>query len=144
MATRVLKTTFTASYEDIDRLFECNRTSATVWNTTLQLSKNFAIANDGKWISKGKLYASLKNQFPLHSQSVQMVADKYLDARDSAHSAILKGFLNKYPWREKKNFNTQWKDQAFRFDFKKRELTLSLGVWGRRSNSATTMVWFWR
>ena len=141
MATRVLKTTFTASHEDIDRLFECNRTSATVWNTTLQLSKNFAIANDGKWISKGELYASLKNQFPLHSQSVQMVADKYLDARDSAHSAILKGFPNKYPWREKKNFNTQWKDQAFRLDFEKRELTLSLGVWeGRRQKGIVAVL----
>ena len=59
-----------------------------------------------------------------------MVADKYLDARDAAHAAIQKGYKNKYPWRRKKNFNTQWKDKAFSFNFEKNVLSLSLGIWG--------------
>lgn len=73
MAIRVLKTTFTASHEDIDRLFGCNRPSATVWNTMLQLSKKFATANDGKRIPKGELYASLKNQFDKNGKTAKAV-----------------------------------------------------------------------
>ena len=130
MATKVLKSSFSASKEDIDKLFACNRIAAMIWNASLEISKSYALANGGKWISKSGLYKALKNLYPLHSQSVQMVADKYLDARDAAHAAILKGYKNKYPWRRKKNFNTQWKDKAFSFDFEKNVLSLSLGIWG--------------
>ncbi|WP_037354856.1 RNA-guided endonuclease TnpB family protein [Selenomonas sp. FC4001] len=133
MATKVVKSSFSASKEDIDKLFACNRIAAMIWNASLEISKSYALANGGKWISKSGLYKALKNLYPLHSQSVQMVADKYLDARDAAHAAILKGYKNKYPWRRKKNFNTQWKDKAFSFDFEKNVLSLSLGIWdGKR------------
>ena len=96
MATKVLKSSFSASKEDIDKLFACNRIAAMIWNASLEISKSYALANGGKWISKSGLYKALKNLYPLHSQSVQMVADKYLDARDAAHAAILKGYKNKY------------------------------------------------
>ena len=133
MATKVVKSSFSASKEDIDKLFACNRIAAMIWNASLEISKSYALANGEKWISKSGLYKALKNLYPLHSQSVQMVADKYLDARDAAHAAILKGYKNKYPWRRKKNFNTQWKDKAFSFDFEKNVLSLSLGIWdGKR------------
>lgn len=132
MAIRVLKTSFEASYEDIDRLFACNRLSALIWNKVLEIAKSYNLDNNGKWISKGKLYKELKNIFPMHSQSVQMIADKYLSARDGAHQAIVKGYKNKYPWRRKKNFNTQWKDKSFVFDYKSRALTLSLGIWASK------------
>jgi len=136
MATKVLKLSFSASKENIDKLFACNRIAAMIWNACLEIAKNYALANGGKWISKSGLYKALKNLYPLHSQSVQMVADKYLNARDSAHAAILKGYKNKYPWRRKKNFNTQWKDKAFSFNFEKNILLLSLGNWDGKRQKA--------
>ena len=132
MAIRVLKTSFSASPEDIEKLFACNRIAAMIWNKTLQLSKQYALDNNGKWISKSKLHELLKNLYPLHSQSIQMVANKYLDARNSAHEAIKKGYQNKYPWRYKKNFNTQWKDKAFSFNIERNTLFLSLGIWNHK------------
>ena len=139
MATKVMKTTFHASPEDIEKLFACNRIAAMIWNKALSLSKEYAIGNDGTWIPKAELYGKLKNLYPLHSQSVQMVADKYLDARNAAHAAIKKGFKNKYPWRQKKNFNTQWKDKAFSFDFEKGILSLSLGTWDHKRQKGITV-----
>ena len=128
MAIRVIKTAFSASKDTIDLLFACNRISAMVWNESLKIAKEFSLSNNGKWIQKTELQKQLKNRFPLHSQSVQAVAHKYLFARDSAHSARNKGYENKYPWRSKNHFNTKWVDKAFSFDCNSRKLTLSLGV----------------
>ncbi len=132
MAIRVLKTSFSASKEGIDKLFACNRISAMIWNDVLKIAKEFSLANDGKWIGQTCLQKQIKNKYPMHSQSVQSVTHRYLFARDAAHAAILKGFKNKYPWRRKKNYNTKWVDQAFEFDFVKNSLKLSLGIWNHK------------
>ena len=87
---RVIKTSFSATKETIDQLFACNRISAQIWNESLRIAKEYALANDGNWINKTKLQKQLKRQFPLHSQSVQAVAHKYLFARDSARQARLR------------------------------------------------------
>lgn len=105
MAIRVMKAVFTASPDNIDRLFACNRVSAMVWNKTLEKAREYAKTNDGKWASKQYLREKVKNIYPLHSQSIQEVVQRYVDARDAAHAARLKGYKNKYPWRTKKNFN---------------------------------------
>ena len=132
MSIRVIKTSFSASKEDADKLFACNRISAMIWNDVLKIAKNYSLANGGKWIGQTNLQKQIKNKYPMHSQSVQSVAHRYLFARDSAHAAILKGFKNKYPWRHKKNYNTKWVDQAFEFDFVKNSLKLSLGIWNHK------------
>ena len=108
-----LKVGFETTKSDLDRLFECNRVSALVWNACLDVSKEYALQSGGKWINKTRLQQAIKGQFPLHSQSVQAVAHKYLDARDAAQKARLIGYRNKYPWRHKKHFNTKWVDKAF-------------------------------
>ena len=79
-----------------------------------------------------KLFAEVKNRYPLHSQSVQEVVQRYVDARESAKAARDKGYQNKYPWREKHNFNTKWIDEAFSFDFETKTLFLSLGIWNHK------------
>ena len=132
MAIRVLKTTFTASRDDIDRLFACNRISGMIWNKCLALAKEYRSSHNGAWIPKSELKKALKNTYPFHSQSVQMVANKYIDARESTRAARFKGYNNKYPWRYKANFNTQWIDEAFSFDFSNDTLCLSLGVWNHK------------
>ena len=129
---RVIKTNFSATKETFDLLFACNRISAQIWNESLKIAKEYALANNGEWINKTKLQKQLKNRFPLHSQSVQAVAHKYLFARDSAKQARLKGYKNKYPWRFKKNYNSFWVDKAFSFDFEKNQMALSFGVWNHK------------
>ena len=123
---RCLKVDFETSKYDLDRLFECNRVSALVWNTCLGVSKEYALENGGKWINKSRLQKAIKGQFPLHSQSVQAVAHKYLHARDAAYKANLKGYRNKYPWRHKKHFNTKWVDKAF--SIAGNTIELSMGI----------------
>lgn len=132
MSIKVLKTTFTASSEDIDRLFACNRISAMIWNETLRLAKEYSLSNGGKWAGKSYLQEQTKNRYPLQSQSVQSVVHRYLFARDGARAAISKGYKNKYPWRHKNHYNTRWVDKAFDFDFDKNILSLSLGIWDHK------------
>ncbi|WP_025693115.1 RNA-guided endonuclease InsQ/TnpB family protein [Paenibacillus zanthoxyli] len=123
---RCVKTAFHTSKLDLERLFACNRISAEVWNQCLLIAKHHALQDDGKWIGKTELQAALKNQFPLHSQSVQAVCHKYLYARDSAKQARRQGLPTKYPYKKKKHFNTKWVDQAFKI--KANTIYLSLGI----------------
>lgn len=124
---RCVKTDFKTSKEDLDRLFACNRVSAMIWNKCLELAKAYRKVNDGKWISKGKLQKLLKNIYPLHSQSVQAITDRYDDARLGTKAARDNGFLNiNYPWKYKKNYPTRWKQGTKLID---NTLILPLGVW---------------
>ena len=99
---RCVKTDFRTSQENIDRLYECNRESAKVWNRCLESAKE-----NGKWINKTKLQKETKRKFALHSQSIQAVCHKYLFARDAAKEARKKGYDNKYPYKNKIYYNTK-------------------------------------
>lgn len=125
---RCIKAEFYVSKEDLEKLFACNRISAMIWNKCLELAKEYRKANDGKWISAGKLKNKLKGIYPLHSQSVQAVVERYDDARTSAKAARGKGYLSiNYPWKHKKNYPTRWKGQKTKFSDK--YLYLPLGIW---------------
>jgi len=123
---RCVKTAFRTSKADLERLFACNRISAEVWNECLSIAKNYSLQHDGKWIGQTKLQAAIKNRFSLHSQSVQAVCHKYLFARESARQAKRQGLKTKYPYKNKKVFNTKWVDQSFRI--KGNTIQLSLGI----------------
>lgn len=123
---RCVKTAFQTSKADLERLFACNRISADIWNQCLILAKNYSLEHNGKWIGKTELQAALKNQYPLHSQSVQAVCHKYLFARDSAKQAKNQGLKTKYPYKRKKHFNTKWVDQSFKIEGN--TIHLSLGI----------------
>ena len=134
---RVIKTKFSATKETFDLLFACNRISAQIWNESLRIAKEYALANNGDWINQSKLFKALKKRYPMHSQSVQSVAKRYLFARDSAKKAREKGYKNKYPWRFKTNYNTRWEDKAFSFDFEKNQMALSFGVWNHKQQGVS-------
>lgn len=125
MTIRCVKTAFHTSKANLDILFACNRVSAEVWNQCLSVAKAYSLQHGGKWISRSALQAALKGQFPLHSQSIQAVCHKYLFARDSARQARRQGLNSKYPYKNKKHFNTKWVDQAFKLEGN--HLWLSLG-----------------
>ena len=53
--------------------------------------------------------------YPLHSQTVQAVAHKFLAAREGTKEARQKGFKQvRYPWKHKFVFNPKWVDKAFK------------------------------
>ena len=70
---RAIKSRFKCSREDLNRLFACNRISALVWNKILELQRE-------ELRSKGDLQKALKGLYPINSQSVQAVTDKYCAA----------------------------------------------------------------
>ena len=124
---KCLKTEFVTTKSNLDRLFECNRISAEIYNDCLKVAKEYSLANDGKWIGKTQLQKQVKDKYPLHSQSVQAVCHKYLFSRDAVFKARKAGLKNKYPYKKKKNFNTKWVDKAFSVHLNGK-ITLSMGT----------------
>ena len=121
---RAIKSRFKCSREDLNRLFACNRISALVWNKILELQRE-------KLRSKGDLQKALKGLYPINSQSVQAVTDKYCAACLATKSARDNGLKNKYPWRRKRNYPTTWKADSFKLTGNR--LKLSLGMFaGKR------------
>lgn len=133
-----LKTSFYASRETLDQLFACNRVSAEVWNRCLEVSKETHLKT-GKWVTKSELQKATKGIFRLHSQSVQAVCHKYIHAREAAYAARKSGFNNKYPYKQKKNFNTKWANNGFK-TYPNGKIQLSLGTFeGKRQQPL--LVW---
>lgn len=140
---KCIKLSFKTDKSTLDKLFECNRISALIWNDCLLISKNYAlnntyINNEGKtiksWINKTELQKQLKNKYQLHSQCIQAVAHKYIFARDSIHKTKLKGIsTSRYPYKQKKNYNTKWVDKAFTI-YPNGILELSMGNGNPRPN----------
>lgn len=100
------------SNKDKDYLFECNRESAKVWNECKRLEKDL-------WKEK-ELYAdrkylqdSLKGfSEVLPSNCIQVIVKKYLGAISGIQRARKAGRTDlRYPWKQKKNYNTIWKGQ---------------------------------
>lgn len=125
---RCLKADFKTSKENLDKLFACNRISAMIWNKCLQLSKEHREANEGKWISLDGIQKYTKGVYPLHSQSVQSVSERYCWSRDAAKAARDKGLNTSYPWRFKHAYPTRWK-QGVKIQGK--QILLPLGTWNR-------------
>jgi putative transposase len=132
---RTMKTTFYASSTTIQCLFDIRRLSGVIWNDCVQIARYYYRLG-GKWISQTDLQKELKGLYPLHSQTIQGVAHKFLQAREGAKEARKKGHNTRYPWRHKFVFNPKWVDKAFTLVGNK--LTLSMGVWnGKRQKKIT-------
>ncbi|QST02381.1 IS200/IS605 family element transposase accessory protein TnpB (plasmid) [Pontibacillus sp. ALD_SL1] len=133
------KMTFHANRTTIDRLFQCNRISGEIWNECVRLSKEFALINGGKWINQTNLQKAIKRRYPLHSQSIQAVAHKYLFSRDSTRKARKKGYKTKYPYKTKRHFNTKWAKDGFTIH-PSGKIELSMGIWNRKQQPPLT-IW---
>ena len=131
---RVVKTTFQTSKHELDRLFACNRESAKVWNDCLAHAREYHKTN-GKWIGKRELQQLTKGRYHLHSQSIQAVQERYLDARTNAKRAKQAGHEHiRYPWRQKKKYPTRWKKDGFTIQADSK-IDLSMGIHnGKREN----------
>jgi putative transposase len=82
----------------------------------------------------------MKGKYPIHSQSIQAVVHKYIWAGDAAREARKQGYTEiRYPYRQKKNFNTKWKKDGFRIH-ENGKIELSLGLWQDRRQEPIT-VW---
>lgn len=78
----------------------CNKASAEVWNLCLLKAKDHHLAT-GKWTGKTQLQTETKQAVALHSQSIQAVAHKYLNARQGAKEAKTAGRNDvRYPYKE--------------------------------------------
>jgi putative transposase len=137
---RVHKTWFITSKKHLDRLFECNRVSAQVWNDCLEIAKSY-YKETNKWISQSELQKLTKGKYPIHSQSIQAVVHKYIWARDAARAAREQGYADvKYPYKHKKNFNTKWAKDGFKIH-ENGKIELSLGIWqGKRQEPIIVRV----
>ena len=133
---RTLKVPFKASPNTIQKLFDIRRICGLIWNDCVQIARYYYRLG-GKWITKTQLQTELKGLYPIHSQTIQAVAHKFLDAREGTKEARQKGFKQvRYPWKHKFVFNPKWVDKAFTLGGKK--LTLSLGDWnGKRQPKLT-------
>ena len=136
---KCLKTDFVTTKSSLDRLFECNRISAEIYNSCLKIAKDYSLNNNGKWIGKTQLQKEVKNKYPIHSQSVQAVCHKYLFSRDAAFKARKAGLKNKYPYKKKKNFNTKWVDKAFKIH-PNGKIELSTGISSGKKNTPI-IIW---
>ena len=124
---RVEKTAFHTFKKDLDRLFQCNRESARTWNDCLDAAKKHHQAN-GKWISRSELQAVTKGRYDLHSQSIQSVQERYIQARENAWKAKQAGYGQiRYPYRTKRYYPTRWKKDGF-VVYKSGRIELSMGI----------------
>jgi putative transposase len=132
---RTMKVPFRANQNTIQSLFDIRRLSGVIWNDCVQLARYYYRLSGG-WITKSDLQKELKGLYPLHSQTVQAVAHKFLQARDGAKEARKTGNHARYPWRHKFVFNPKWVDKAFKLEGNK--LILSMGDWqGKRQRKLT-------
>ena len=74
---RTLKVPFKASTNTIQKLFEIRRICGLIWNYCVQITRYYYHLG-GKWITKTQLQAELKGLYPIHSQTIQAVAHKFL------------------------------------------------------------------
>ncbi|RBW67249.1 RNA-guided endonuclease InsQ/TnpB family protein, partial [Bacillus taeanensis] len=91
----------------------------------------------GGWITKSDLQKEVKGLYPLHSQTIQAVAHKFLQAREGAQKARKAGANVRYPWKHKFVFNPKWVGESFTLEGKK--ITLSLGIWNGKRQPRLTL-----
>ncbi|GAB6544798.1 RNA-guided endonuclease InsQ/TnpB family protein [Bacillus luti] len=127
---RTVKTPFRANRNVIQQLFQIRHQCGDIWNDCVELARYYYRLGDS-WITKSQLQAELKGKYPLHSQTVQSVCHKFLQARDGVKEARKANKEIRYPYKRKFVFNPKWVDKAFSLEGN--VLKLSLGNWnGKR------------
>lgn len=130
---RTMKVPFQTNPKTIQSLFDIRRQCGVIWNDCVQLARYY-FRLGGCWITQTDLQKELKGLYPLHSQTIQAIAHKFLRAREGAKEARKTVSTVRYPWRYKFVFNPKWVDKAFSLEGKK--LTLSMGDWnGKRQKT---------
>ena len=76
------------------------REAASVWNDIVREANSYYFLFE-KWLSKTDIQAVRKQIYPLHSQTVQAIADKYVANRETIRQLRQIDKKAKYPWRTK-------------------------------------------
>src|SRR5579859_3528234 len=71
-------------------------------------------SRDGLWLGEAALKAQFKGQFPLHSQTVQALAEKLIANVDTARELRKTDPTAQYPYRDKLYQTVVWKQAAIR------------------------------
>jgi putative transposase len=100
---------------DKEYLYECNKESAKIWNECMKLNKELW-TNEQKYIDASYLQPKLKGFSKiLPANCIQVTIKKYVGALIGIKQARKAGRTDmKYPWKQKKNYNTIWKGQSIR------------------------------
>lgn len=115
------------SQKTIDYLYQCNKETARVWNECVRLSKELW-KNEQKYSDRKYLQDNIKGNFSdiIPAKAMQITIKKYLGAVRGIQRARKASRTDlKYPWREKKNYNTIWDSMMFKVDYKKNIIKLS-------------------
>lgn len=129
---RTVKTPFQANRKTIQQLFQIRHQCGDIWNDCVEIARYYYRLGDS-WITKSQLQAELKGNYPLHSQTVQAVCHKFLQARDGVKEARKVNKKIRYPYKKKFVFNPKWVDKAFSLEGN--VLKLSLGIWNRKKQA---------
>lgn len=118
---RTLTLPIKTSKENIDYLFQCNKESARVWNECIRLNKDLWQKKQ-KYVDRKYLQDRIKSSFSniITAKCMQITIKKYLGAIKGIQQTRKAGRTDeKYPWKQKKNYNTIWDSQQVRIDYNK-------------------------
>lgn len=111
----------------INYLFQCNKESARVWNECIKLSKELWKTKN-EYADRKYLQDNIKGSFSnvIPAKAMQITIKKYLQAIKGIQQARKIGRKDlKYPWKQKKNYNTIWDVTMVKVDYNKKLIKLS-------------------
>lgn len=115
------------SKENLNYFYQCNKESARVWNECLRLSKELW-NNEQKYVNQKYLQNNIKGSFSniLPAHVIQIIIIKYMNACYNIRKARKAGRIDlKYPYKEKKFYNTLWDYITFKIDHEKNIILFS-------------------
>lgn len=115
------------SKQKLDYLYKCNKESARVWNECVRLSKELW-KSEQKYVDQKYLQDRIKGEFSniIPAHNMQITIKKYMSAIKGIQNARKSGRKDlKYPWKQKKNYNTIWDTLTFKIDYDKNLIRLS-------------------
>ena len=110
---------------NIDYLYQCNKEAGKVWNECVRLNKELWELKQ-KYTDRKYLQTELKGfNDIMTAKSIQMVEYKYLTAISAIQHARKVGRTDlKYPWKQKKYYNTMWDIQNLQIDYDKNTIRI--------------------
>jgi len=93
---------------------EARRAAGDVWTRLLKIHR-FCRRRHWPWPTEAQLKAHFKRHFPLHSQTVQALIEKFCATIDGVRTKRRNGDKQaRYPWRFRRYFNPIFKSQALK------------------------------
>jgi len=120
--------TLKCSSEEMDYFYQCNKESARVWNECLRLSKELWKTEE-KYPNRKYLQDRIKGSFSniITAHIIQIIIAKYLTACHNIKKARNSGRTDeKFPYKEKKYYNTLWDYMIFKTDYEKNIISFTM------------------